>query len=82
MDIDSEHGPSFSSSVKKRIFHDSIQGIAVHEELVYEVVRHAGGILIAARDRLEHLTKFLSVTESIGSITGTFLWIRWSEKNS
>ncbi|KIM42355.1 hypothetical protein M413DRAFT_444780 [Hebeloma cylindrosporum] len=48
-------------------------GIAVHEELVYEVVRHAGGMLIVARDRLEHLAKFLGATESIGSITGTDL---------
>jgi hypothetical protein len=53
----------------------------VHKELVYEVVRHAGGILIVGRDRLEHLTKFLGVTESVGSITGMFSGYIGPKKN-
>ncbi|KAH9477821.1 Isoleucine--tRNA ligase, mitochondrial [Psilocybe cubensis] len=46
-------------------------GIAVHDELVYEVVvREDGGVLIVARDRLDALSSFLGEVQVIGSITG------------
>lgn len=74
MDVDREYGKTLYGSLSRS--HHYGQGIAVHPDMTYALIRPAeqidegAGVFIVALERLDALSKILGKADIIGKVRG------------